>query len=693
MTVISTADYLFSIVHFYILCVLLIVPTIPRQLNGASATNDKEIVLPEAQFIVDNFIITAEQDKDIAHLVFQPSILEFEKLAVGESAHKVVTIINNNTNRSVYLGSISGSVPEFQSSFFDVNFIPPLGNTTFSVVFLPRYQMPIKGHLTIQTSFGVISYSVNGNGTECPYRLSPLIGLSAPLNATLTPQVYMYNPYSTPIQIVEIYSSGGQFQLELPTDVDGTSKKATGDAGANGERSQSVWTIPSYLSRPIIRIRFTATKPGKHIAYIRIKISSKSVKSLRNKVLIVPIEVECFKEYGIYSKVPFLDFGIAGRNDRPKDFSLSLKSSGKNVHEIVSYHVEAESEIQNAILVNMLTKENIADSLTNSLFKVMVAWSKINVHRLFRGHILVKAKVKPSAELDNDQSSVYKIPFVGEVIPGSIHYNETIAKFRMDDDSSRTREFRLRNDYEIPLAITNITFDALFLKSFKIEGFQPKVLVSGEETTLFNVTLLPPATTKSAAQKLYLHSNISTYDIDFITFSGRLRRLLPINELDNLTLMDIDARPDEKLIDFGTLPLSTKSHVMLAFVNKNPLEVSINNWKGTISSAATIEIAMRGCSRMQMVDLKFCDRVQEGEWIIFELSVLSNAVGTFVGQFTVKTEFEEINTPIKFSTDMGVVEFKTKMVDAVTCFNVSTYIVCVGVGAVLSSACIYFPHI
>lgn len=648
----------------------MIVPTISHQLNGASATsNDKEIVLPEAQFIVDNLIITAEQDKDTERLVFLPSLLEFEKLAVGETAHKIVTIINNHTNRSVYLGSISGSVPEFQSSFFDVNFIPPLGNTTFSVVFLPRYQMPVMGHLTIQTSFGVISYTVRGNGTECPYRLNPLIGLNAPLNATLTPEIYIYNPYSTPIQIVEIYSSGGQFQLELPTDNDDSSSNTNKkrDLG-NEERSQSIWTIPSYLTKPIIRIRFTATAPGKHVAYIRIKISSKSVRSLRNKVLIVPIEVECFNEHGIYSSIPYLNLGIAGRNDRPKDYTLHLKSSNKNAHEIISYGIETDDDIQNAFTVDMLTKENVVGKIIN----IMVAWSSINANRMIRGNVLVKTVTKSPSDVLDIQNVLYKIPFMGKVIPGSVHYNETIPKFRVADDTSRTRQFRLRNDYEMPLAITNVTYDSAFHKSFQIDGFQASVLASGEETSLFNVTLLSPASTVSVALKMYLHSNISTYDVEFITFTGQLRRLLPINELSNTTYSDIDDLPDEKLIDFGTLPLATKSHVMLGFVNQNPLPISINNWKGTISSAASIEIILRGCGRgMQMDDLKFCDRVQEGEWIIFQLSVSSNAVGTFVGLFTVKTEFEEINTPIKFSTDMGILGFKTAMVGGDMCFNVS----------------------
>lgn len=433
-----------------------------------------------------------------------------------------------------------------------------------------------------------------------------------------------------------------------------------------------LWSIPSYLSKPIIRIRFTATTPGKHTAYIRIKVSSKSVKSSRNKVLIVPIEVECFKEHGVYSSQPFLNLGIGGRNDRPKDFALHFQSSDQTTPEILSCDIEADEDIKNAITFNTLTKENAAGTLYNAIVNVMVAWSKINANKIIRGNILVKTANKPLNDMLDMQDSIYKIPFMGEVIPGSVQYNETIAKFRVADDRSRTRQFRLRNDYEIPMAITNVTFDAAFHKSFQIDGFQAQVLNAGDEKTLFNVTLLSPASTVSAALKLYLHSNISTYDVDFITFTGQLRRLLPINELSNSTYGDIDDLPDEKLIDFGTLPLATKSHVMLGFVNQNPLPIWINNWKGTISSAASIEIILRGCGRgMQMADLKFCDRVQEGEWFVFQLSVSSNAVGTFVGLFTVKTEFEEISTPIKFSTDMGVLGFKTTMVNGDNCFNVS----------------------
>lgn len=670
---------------------------------AASSSKNDEFDLHVSHITIDTLVLTSTNGQDLSHLVFEPSIINFDELSVGETASRIVTLINKHANRSVYLGSISGTVPDFYSSFFEQNVVPPMGNTTFNVVFLPRQQTTVQAHLVIHTSFGVINYEVKGKGVECPYRLSPLIGLKAPMNATLTPEIYMYNPYDTPLQIVEVYSSGGQFQLELPTsNSDETSSIGTSDTDSSrsnsaGERSQTIWEIPPYCTKPVIRVRFTATTAGNHTAYIRIKVSARNKTELENSVIVLPIEVEIFKQHGIYSCVPFLNFGLAGTNDQPKSFLFKLLNSGKDVLDIDSYSVEAEPDVKNSVTLEV---DTVVDTVKNETYRTMTAtvnWSKVKAERFFRGNILIQTKssesnnehfdkfsssssTKTSSKNKKNSESFYKIPFVGEIIRGSIYYNESLTKFQTsingEDKPStlKTRDFRLKNNFDIALAVTNLTIPNECSQYFRIDNFHERILAPGEESILFQITQLPAALKQSASWFIHLHTNVSLYDIELFSFNGLLKRLVPISERLDFNLKNIDTEVDEKTINFGTLPLSAKSSILLAMVNQNPIPISIQNWKGTISSAAHIDIILRGCSKLSMTGLKFCNSIKPGEWTVFQVSVTSNAVGTFVGKFTVKTDYEEISTPVRFSTDMGLLDFRTKMIDRENCFPVSTLI-------------------
>lgn len=96
--------------------------------------------------------------------------------------------------------------------------IPPLGNTTFNVVFLGREEGSIESSLYIHTTEGHLKYQVNmrimnlslffihnfqvkGASVFSPYRLRPIVGIKLPINTSFSPLIYMHNPHVEPIQV------------------------------------------------------------------------------------------------------------------------------------------------------------------------------------------------------------------------------------------------------------------------------------------------------------------------------------------------------------------------------------------------------------------------------------------------------------------------------------------------------------
>lgn len=657
---------------------------------SSSVAAENNYDLHAAHISIDTIMMTVDNNNDLSQLTFEPNLLHFDELSVGETANKIVTIFNRHANRSVYLGSISGTVSDFYSSFFEENLVPPMGNTTFNVVFLPRQQADIQAHLIIHTSFGVLNYEVKGKGIECPYRLSPLVGLKAPMNATLLPEIHMYNPYDTPLQIVEVHSSGGHFSLELPTN-DGddddandaisahSSSQNSGTPNANAERSQTLWEIPPHCSKAVIRVRFRATHVGNSTAYIRIKVRKNA--ALEKAIIVLPIEVEIFKEYGIYSSTPFLNFGLSGINDRPKSVTFRLLNSGNEPYEITAYSVEADENVRNGITLEMNTVRETING-TQQTMTATVDWSRISAEQFFRGNILIETRRRDYIERPPLKTKYYqyRVPFIGGILRGSIQYNESLTRFHQagvsDAQEMKTtksqqivRDFRIKNNFDVVLAITNLTMSPDTLIYFRAENFKSKLLTPGEETTIFQIVQQPAAAMHSVTRSFHLHTNVSIYDIELFSFNGLLKRLLPVTDQTNSAAA---IGIDEQIINFGILPLSTLSTIMLALVNYNPIPINIHNWKGTISSAAHIGITVPGCSKLTMKGLKFCNIVKPGEWIVFQIGVTSNTVGTFEGKFTVQTDYEVISTPIRFSTDMGLLKFTTKMIDIENCFPVST---------------------
>lgn len=492
-----------------------------------------------------------------------------------------------------------------------------------------------------------------------------MIGLKLPLNSSISPEIKLYNPHAFPLQISEIYSSGGEFQLELPINT------TNGDQ----EGDYKLWEIPSFTSKPIIRIRFNAFRTGNHSAYVRIKIASSPLLS-EEKMLVVPIEIEVYNKSGLYIQSPLLDFGMIGNNDGIQKFVYNLLNSGQQVISIKNWGIESDNQIATSsecikIDVVQFRQRNFTDYLT-----VDVDWSRcIDMTHILTGYVYLIAD-----GLDDDIDDViYRFPFYGHIIQGNLSYNVENLKFSRNDKRTYeiVRPFAIRNNYNVPLAITNITVPESCSRYFKISGFSPTVLQPNTLHTLLDILpiqqqqQLLQSNVTTIEEHFRIITNVSDYNIPLWLYTGLLRRIVPVD------FARERSQVDEKALNFGALlPVGKQTELLIAFVNENPISVEITHWKGAITSGngqAQLSTINRGCSKMSLDDLLFCSpNVPPGEWIVFSISVQSNTVGSFGGNFLLRTPFEEINTPVKFSTAMGRLELKNKM-SFEECFPVSIF--------------------
>ncbi|KAL1398708.1 hypothetical protein pipiens_008754 [Culex pipiens pipiens] len=598
----------------------------------------------------------------VGNLLFQPSLLDFVERSIGDPHNQVVILINRHKSRSVVLGSISGSTPDFYSSYFKEIVIPPEGNTSFNVVFLPRQLGATAGSIEIHTSFGLLQYQVKGEGIECPYRLRPLVGLQAPLNATLTPEISLYNPHDTALQIVEIYSSGGNFQLELPS-------------GAQ-EGPQALWEIPPHTTRSVIRVRFHGKTAGNHTAYVRIKISGGSEEpTLVDKMLVVPIEIEIFKHTGLYSRTPFLDLGIGGMKENVTKLSINLTNSGDTQFSIRRWGAHlSDMELIKATKVQVFHPAQFRHVLN-----IEIDWTKVVSDRKnISGEFFVGYEEYEGLR-DESSYQYHRIPFYGQVLKGKLNYDADVLKFLTSGEASEQnlqtpRLLVIRNKFHVPLSISNISVPENCSRNFRVEGFRPKIIQPDQEETLLRMSrLLTDNLNRSIATYIRLMTNVTEYDLPVYSYTGKLKRILPFSTTAFRPPSDYEALDlDERELNFGILPIATIGETLVAFFNENPVEIAIRHWKGAITSensgSATITVILRGCGPHSGENLIFCHTIQPKHWIVFQVSVQSSSIDNYRGRFSISTDYEEIVTPISFTTAVGKLELNRELLHFDSCF-------------------------
>ncbi|KAM4797153.1 transmembrane protein 131 [Rhinophrynus dorsalis] len=560
---------------------------------------------------------------------FEPPMLDFHEQPVGMPKMEKVYLHNPSSEETISLVSISATTSHFHASFFQNRKILPGGNTSFDVVFLARVVGNVENTLFINTSnHGVFTYQVFGVGIPNPYRLRPFIGARVPVNSSFSPLINIHNPHSEPLQVVEMYSSGGDLHLELPTGQQGGTRK--------------LWEIPPYETKGVMRASFSSREADNHTAFIRIKTNA----SDSAEFIILPVEVEVTTAPGIYSSIEMLDFGTLRTQDLPKVLNLHLLNSGVKDVPITSVRSTPQNDAITVHFKPITLKAS--DSKYTKVASISFDASKAKKPSQFSGKITVKAKEKSYSKLE--------IPYQAEVLEGYLGFDHAATLFHIRDSPSDPveRAIHLTNTFSFAVLMHDVLLPEDAKAMFKIQNFSSHVLIPpGESRYIFSLRFTPSTSSVHIDSNILLITNASKFHLPVRAYTGFLDYFV------------LPPKQEERFIDFGILSAAESSSLLIAIINSNPIELAVKSWR-IIGDSLSIQLLTteKGnrtsiiASLPEIENSTVSDRTSviltSGYYAVFRVTITAKDLeGSYDGGIQITTDYEILTIPVKAVVAVG----------------------------------------
>ncbi|XP_010082701.1 PREDICTED: transmembrane protein 131, partial [Pterocles gutturalis] len=559
-------------------------------------------------------------------LRFEPPMLDFHEQPVGMPKMEKVYLHNPSSEETITLVSISATTSHFHASFFQNRKILPGGNTSFDVVFLARVVGNVENTLFINTSnHGVFTYQVFGIGVPNPYRLRPFIGARVPVNSSFSPIINIHNPHSEPLQVVEMYSSGGDLHLELPTGQQGGTRK--------------LWEIPPYETKGVMRASFSSREADNHTAFIRIKTNA----SDSTEFIILPVEVEVTTAPGIYSSTEMLDFGTLRTQDLPKILNLHLLNSGTKDVPITSVRPTPQNE---AITVHFKPVTlKASESKYTKVASISFDASKAKKASQSSGKITVKAKEKSYSKLE--------IPYQAEVLDGYLGFDHAATLSDSAADSVE-RPIYLTNTFSFAVLIHDVLLPEEAKPMFKVQNFSKPVLIPPNESRyIFTLHFMPSTSTVHIDNNILLITNASKFHLPVRAYTGFLDYFV------------LPPKTEEQFIDFGILSATEATSILFAVINSNPIELAIKSWHiigdGLAIELLTTEKGNRTTIIANHHELQHASASDQssvilasGYYAVFRVKLIAKELeGIHDGAVQITTDYEILTIPVKAVIAVG----------------------------------------
>ncbi|CAL8291077.1 unnamed protein product [Lota lota] len=559
---------------------------------------------------------------------FEPPMLDFHEQPVGMPKMEKV-YLHNPSPEEISLISISATTAHFHASFFQNRIIPPGGNTSFDVVFLARVVGNVENTLFINTSHhGVFTYQVFGVGIPNPYRLRPFIGARVPVNSSFSPLINIHNPHSEPLQVVEMYSSGGDLHLELPT----------GQQGG----TQHLWEIPPFETKGVMRASFSSREADNHTAFIRIKTNA----SDPDQFIILPVEVEVTSAPGIYSSIEMLDFGTLRSQDKAKQLNLHLLNSGSKDVQITSVRASPSNEAVTIDFkaITLKAGENKYTKVASISFDA----SKVQKASQSLGKITVKAKEKSYSKLE--------IPYQAEVLDGYLGFDHTVTLFHIRDSGTEVlvKPIHLTNTFHFAIRVHHVALPDEASVMFKVLNFTDPVLIPSQASLyIFSLEFRPLRPSTHVDSNILLVTNASKFHLPIRAYTGFLEPLALPPSLNH------------QFLDFGVLSATDTSSILFTVFNSNPIELVLRPWQVTGESVVVELLKTERGNRTSLLtrsrDLLNATAsthktviLASGYYAVFRVTLSARGLeGHYNAAIHITTDYEILTVPVKAVIAVG----------------------------------------
>jgi hypothetical protein len=422
-----------------------------------------------------------------------------------------------------------------------------------------------------------------------------------------------------------VYSSGGDFHLELPT--------------GELEGPKDIWEIGPLQTKAVIRVRFQAKTEQNHTAYVRIKVNSSE------EILVVPLEVEVSADGGIYEPQGSIDFGVGGSLDSSKQVELCVYNPLKKPVRIHS--VATSSDAIKVAFDNVKLMPGVKEGKTGcvKVGTLTLDWKTAFKTQDYSGKIIVKYK--------NGKSKT-EIPYYLTVLEGGISYDPLITRYFINDKSNglSSRNFKVKNNFLSSVRLLSFALPDDAQKYFKIENFKPLTLKPQHENTVFTIRLksgIHPTDLKVNSY-IIVRTNISDVTIPLLSYNGKLHVYLPFKSKDYS-------------LDLGLISFDSTKEIFFLVANNNPVSITIKNVKTSIPMTNAV---MLGCGRgdvnsalLQVTfrNLTRCNSLKTTEYAVIRLTVQTfNAEGQIWGDVQIETQYENLSVPVHFKVAPGKLE-------------------------------------